>query len=184
MLRTSEWGHERPDGIACAGKLKVLQEPTMSYVSRVLQPGEVVRYTASLHWVLYLPGLLACILAGIIAIVLPDPATHSALNWLGAIAALLCLAVGVVLLAKAWFDRWITEIAVTDRRVIYKKGFIRRRTTEINMDKIETVEVDQSIPGRVLNYGDVHVRGTGHGHLADLRSIAAPIELRNHIIAG
>ena len=48
----------------------------MSYVQRVLQPGEVVRHTASLHWVLYLPGALACILAAVIALVRPDALLH------------------------------------------------------------------------------------------------------------
>src|SRR5665811_1200231 len=51
----------------------------------------------------------------------------------------------------AWFIRWITEFAVTDRRVIYKCGFIKRHTVEMNMDKIESVDVDQSLLGRMLN---------------------------------
>ena len=55
--------------------------------------------------------------------------------------------------------RWITEIAVTDRRVIYKRGFITRHTVEMNMDKVASVDVDQSILGRMLDYGTVHVSG-------------------------
>jgi uncharacterized membrane protein YdbT with pleckstrin-like domain len=54
---------------------------------------------------------------------------------------------------KEWLEQWITEIAVTDRRVIYKTGLIRRQTAEMNMDKIESVKVDQSLLGRLLNYG-------------------------------
>ena len=69
----------------------------------------------------------------------------------------------VVSFLYAWFIRWITEIAVTDRRVIYKRGFITRHTEEMNMDKVESVDVDQSILGRLLDYGTVHVIGTG-GH--------------------
>ena len=91
---------------------------------------------------------------------------------------------GLILLAKAWFDQWITEIGVTDRRVIFKKGFIRRDTIEINMDKVESVEVDQSILARLLDYGYVRVRGTGQGDLCKIKYVAQPIELRNHITAA
>lgn len=64
---------------------------------------------------------------------------------------------------RAWFKQFTTEIAVTDRRIIYKTGFISRQTAEMNMHRVETVEVEQGIFGRLLNYGTVHVRGTGAG---------------------
>ena len=92
--------------------------------------------------------------------------------------ALALVAVG--LLIQQWFRWWITEIAVTDRRVIYKKGFIRRQTNEMNMDKVESVKIDQSIIGRMLDFGDVAILGTGEG-FETLRTIATPIELRNSI---
>jgi uncharacterized membrane protein YdbT with pleckstrin-like domain len=88
--------------------------------------------------------------------------------------------VAVVLLIQQWLRWWVTEIAVTDRRVIYKKGLIRRQTNEMNMDKVESVQIDQSILGRMLDYGDVTILGTGEG-FETLRTIANPIELRNSI---
>jgi uncharacterized membrane protein YdbT with pleckstrin-like domain len=75
------------------------------------------------------------------------------------------------------------EIAVTDYRVIYKSGFISRRTAEMNMNKIESVVVDQSILGRLLDYGSIHIRGTGSG-LEKLNKVSDPITLRNTIAAG
>ena len=78
--------------------------------------------------------------------------------------------------------RWTTEIAVTDRRVIYKRGFINRHTIEMNMDKVASVDVDQSVPGRLLNYGTVTVQGTGMS-FEPLRRIKSPLSLRNAIIA-
>ena len=91
--------------------------------------------------------------------------------------------VAVVLLIQQWFQWWVTEIAVTNRRVIYKKGLIRRQTNEMNMDKVESVKIDQSILGRMLDYGNVMMLGTGEG-FETLRTIASPIELRNSIITG
>jgi uncharacterized membrane protein YdbT with pleckstrin-like domain len=154
----------------------------MSYVKSVLQPGEEVRHTAGLHWSTYVPGLLVCVLAAIIALVRPDPTEQWVANRIVVIMAWLCLAGGLLLLAQAWFRWWTTEIAVTNRRVIYKTGFIRRNTTEMHMDKVESVDVKQSILGRILNYGDVEIRGVGTG-FEPLRRIDAPLDLRNHITA-
>jgi uncharacterized membrane protein YdbT with pleckstrin-like domain len=142
------------------------------YVDKVLQPGEQVRYMANLNWILYAPGLLVWIVA--LALYL---ATSS---WFFHFVALLAFAGGLILIARAWFYWWTTEIAVTDRRVIYKTGFIRRKTTEMNMEKVESVDVDQSVLGRILDYGNVTVRGTGSG-FAPIKNVDAPLELRNHI---
>ncbi len=142
------------------------------YVDKVLQQGEEVRYRASLNWILYVPGLAVCIVAFATYTVTSNAFFH--------LIALLVLAVGLFLLGRGWFDWWTTEIAVTDRRVICKTGFIRRKTTEMNMEKVESVDVDQSVLGRILDYGNVTVRGTGSG-LAPIRNVDAPLDLRNHI---
>ena len=92
------------------------------------------------------------------------------------------VAIGVVLGIMAWFKQWTTEIVVTNHRVIYKKGFIRRRTAEMNMDKVESVTVNQTIMGRVLDYGVVDTRGTGEG-FEHLHGIGSPIVLWNAILA-
>jgi uncharacterized membrane protein YdbT with pleckstrin-like domain len=151
----------------------------MPYVDRVLQPGETVRHIAKVSWVTYLPGLVLWAVAGILAGLLPSaPALH-VLVLLGAVIIFAC---GTVLLVRAWFRRITTEIAVTDRRIIYKRGFIRRLTVEMHMDKVESVDVNQSIFGRLLDYGDVIIHGTGVG-LEPLDNIDHPLELRNHITA-
>jgi uncharacterized membrane protein YdbT with pleckstrin-like domain len=96
--------------------------------------------------------------------------------------SLLVLAAGLLSLLRAWFRRWTTEIAVTDRRVIYKRGFIRRYTVEMHMDKVESIDVDQSVLGRLLDYGDVIVRGTG-ASFEPLPMVQSPIKLRNAVTA-
>lgn len=149
----------------------------MSYVQSVLQPGEQVRHTAKLHWIVYWPGL-ALLLAAAVAFVLAETRDRGNTFWIYLAGVLAIIA--IMFLFREWFDRWTTEIAVTDRRVIYKKGFIRRRTNEMNMDKVESVQVDQPVLERILNYGHVTILGTGEG-FETLRLVAAPIELRNHI---
>ena len=150
----------------------------MSYVQRVLQPGEMIRHTASPHWIVYWPGTLCIVAAG--AVLLFGPrlwADHPTFwTWVASLIAV----VGLFLLIREWYGWWTTEIAVTNLRVIYKTGFIQRRTNEMNMDKVESVQVDQSILGRILDYGTVVITGTGAG-LEALSEIAHPIELRNSI---
>ena len=88
----------------------------------------------------------------------------------------------MLLALRAWFIRWTNEIVVTDRRVIYAHGFIQRHTVEVHMDKIESVDVDQSVLGRLLDYGDVTIRGTGTT-LEPIREVDRPIALRNEVTA-
>jgi uncharacterized membrane protein YdbT with pleckstrin-like domain len=149
----------------------------MSYVQRVLQPGETVRHTASLHWIVYLPGAAFLILACVTLIYGEFFSSHT-IFW--QVVTGLFAAIGLVLIIPELFNWWTTEIAVTNHRVIYKTGFIQRRTNEMNMDKVESVQVDQSILGRLLDYGYVTIIGTGEG-IEKLAMVAHPIELRNNI---
>jgi uncharacterized membrane protein YdbT with pleckstrin-like domain len=148
----------------------------MSYVQHVLQPGEQVRHISSIHWKVYWPGVAVALLAAV-AYWLSDTRLLPGL-WRYTAYALAIVA--VVLLIQQWFQWWITEIAVTNRRVIYKRGLIQRETNEMNMDKVESVQIDQSIFGRMLDYGNVTILGTGEG-FKTLRTIANPVDLRNSI---
>lgn len=151
------------------------------YIEEILQPDERVLYSTTLHWVVYLPGILSCIIA-IAAFVIGRDTTTAFIKmlWFGVFVA--AGLYGCFALLQGWFRRWTTEIDVTDKRVVVKKGFITRRTVEMNMDKIESIDVDQSLVGRLMNYGKVTIRSTGIG-LEPLPTIGAPLELRNHITA-
>jgi uncharacterized membrane protein YdbT with pleckstrin-like domain len=151
----------------------------MSYVASVLLPDEKVRYASNIHWVIYLPGIILLALAALAYWTGIQPVgIYYVWRWV----ALLLLIGAVALLFRGWFRRWTTEIAVTDRRIIYKRGFIRRHTIEMHLDKVESVDVDQSIAGRILNYGDILIRGVGVG-IEPLKNIDAPITFRNHVTA-
>jgi membrane protein YdbS with pleckstrin-like domain len=152
----------------------------MSYVRSVLQPGEKVILIGRLSWIVYHRAILLLIV-GIILIVL-ERILWGETTVVILITAALFGALTIMAAIQGWFARWITEIAVTDRRVIYKRGFINRHTIEMNMDKVATVDVDQSVLGRLLNYGTVTVQGTGMS-FEPLRRIESPLALRNAIIA-
>jgi uncharacterized membrane protein YdbT with pleckstrin-like domain len=155
----------------------------MRHVDQVLQPREIIRGITSVSWVGFLPGLLLWALALILWIfVAPRSQGGAELTLMGWIAVLTPFTIGAVLLVKHWWRRWTTEVAVTDRRVICKTGFVKRRTVEMHMDKVESVDVDQSIIGRLFDYGDITIRGTGETG-GRLRMIDRPLEFRNHVTA-
>jgi uncharacterized membrane protein YdbT with pleckstrin-like domain len=151
------------------------------YIDDILQPGEKVLYSTNAHWIFYLPAIAAWILA-LVLLVLSRATTTEGIVLL-CLASAAVVAIGALYLTgKAWFHRWTTETDVTNLRVVHKTGFIKRRTFEMSLDKVESVDVNQSILGRLLNYGNVTVRGVGEG-AETIRTIAAPLEFRNHITA-
>ena len=149
----------------------------MSYVQTVLRPDERILATGRMHWIVYARGVLVLVLAIVVFAFAGPDAFGGVLRLVG----WFIVAVAIVLLAQAWFVQWTTEIAVTNLRVIQKRGFIRRVTGEMNMDKVESVVVDQTLLGRLLDYGSIVVRGTGSG-IEGLHFIANPIELRSTIV--
>jgi len=157
----------------------------MGYVEKVLLPGERVIYTTGLHWLVYGRAFvllaIAVLLAIFSAVKLADPnLTSIAMGGL-ALAAFLAL-LGLLAFIAAAIRRATTELAVTDQRVILKRGVIARHTIEMNRSKVESVDVDQSVLGRILSYGTVLVRGTG-GSLEPMQSISDPLRFRSHITA-
>jgi uncharacterized membrane protein YdbT with pleckstrin-like domain len=156
----------------------------MSYVEKTLQPGETIVYQTRLHWIVFLPAIIV-VLAGIAAFVLApyasttEPMLVNLIKTLG--IALVILA--VILSISMWVQYISTEMAITNRRVVAKIGFIWRRTVEMERGKVESVSVDQSIMGRILDYGTIIVRGTG-STLEPMSNIDGPLEFRNKLLAG
>jgi uncharacterized membrane protein YdbT with pleckstrin-like domain len=154
----------------------------MKYDEQVLQPGETVIYATSLHWLVYLRAILLLILALLCLMASASVTEQVAVSTLKIVAALFGL-LGLASALRAAIWRAGTELAVTDRRVIYKTGIFRRHTIEMNRSKVETVGVNQSILGRILGYGTVVVRGTG-GSFEPIPFIGDPLGFRSHITAG
>jgi uncharacterized membrane protein YdbT with pleckstrin-like domain len=75
-----------------------------------------------------------------------------------------------------------TEIALTTKKVIVKKGILSRNTDEMKLSKVENVELKQSLLGRILGYGQIIVSGTGSGKVT-MTKIANPIEVKKQIEA-
>lgn len=154
----------------------------MDHDSQALQPDETVKAVGTLHWSVYAQGLLLLAVADglVFSAVRMAAGSHRDQTLHGAMFA---FALALVLLVVTWLRCRGTEIVVTDKRVLYKTGIVTRHTVEMNISKIESVDVQQSIGGRLLNYGTVLIRGTGQT-LEPLRQVMAPLALRNAIAVG
>ena len=154
----------------------------MKYVQRVLQPGETVVHQSRLHPLIFLPALIWLVIALILLIASTQFSGDIVSDGFKAAAAL-CGLLAVASWAGAAIRRATTELAITDRRVIYKSGLLSRHTLEMNRSKVESVDVDQSILGRMCGFGTIIVRGTG-GSLEPIRMISDPLTFRSHITAS
>jgi len=138
----------------------------MGYVTANLMHDEQVVHEATLHWIVFLGPTLVFML-GLLMLGGGDLAGGAPFLIVPALA----WGLGVAL------TYWTTEFAVTNRRILAKVGLIRRRSLELNLSKVEGIEVNQNILGRILNYGTIVVRGTG-GTKEPFKSIADPMALR------
>ncbi len=152
----------------------------MSYVRKVLLPGETIIYETGIHWLVYLRAILLLLVA--VAAGIGSSYLDSDPRLILQIIAAAFLVFAIIAAVIAGIRRASTQLAVTDQRVIFKRGVFSRHTIEMNRSKVESVDVDQSILGRVLNFGTVMVRGTG-GSLEPLHGISDPLAFRSHITA-
>jgi uncharacterized membrane protein YdbT with pleckstrin-like domain len=153
----------------------------MNYVRRVLQPGEAVIHVTRIHPIIFLPAALWLVLAVVLLIMALTLTGDLRIG--GEAIAVFCIVFAIASALPALLRRISTELAVTDRRVIYKSGILARHTLEMNRSKVESVDVDQSVLGRLIGFGTIVVRGTG-GSLEPIRMISDPLTFRSHITAG
>src|SRR5262249_24778221 len=135
----------------------------MAYVNDNLISGERVTYRGRLHWlVLVWPIIVAVGFAGLgLFIVLTANETEANIRLFLQLGAVVMIIGGVIPLLSALIRRSSAEYAVTNKRIILKEGPVRRRTAEMFSAKIESVGVDQTLGGRLFDYGSIILRGTG-----------------------
>lgn len=124
------------------------------YIEANLYEGEELLYEGQFHW----------------------------LHWARAWAALLVLGIvifGIVYFIMEMIRLNTTDFAVTDRRVVLKKGLLSADLQEISLDAIEGSALNQSMFGRMFGYGKLTVHGRGEMHI-DFPTMAKPKEFRLH----
>lgn len=131
----------------------------MSYIDENLMAGENVIYRAQLHWIIFtLPVML----------------------WILGLFHFIFVVAAVFTSISSLITYISSEFGVTNMRVIIKVGFISRRSFETLLTRIEGISVDQSIPGRIFNYGTITIMGMG-GSREPFSTIANPLEFRRQV---
>lgn len=160
----------------------------MSYIDANLIPGEKVVYQTRLHWVVMLGHILfACFVLGLPGGILlyyarrqhveasPPQNEHLMLGGAGVL-----LVSAVVVIIAGLVRRNATEMAVTTRRVVIKTGLAARKTIEMLLNKVESIEVSETASGRLLGYGTIVIIGTG-GTSEPFDKVAHPLEFRSRV---
>lgn len=139
----------------------------MGYIDENLMNGEQIIYRTKLHWILFLGPIAFAIIAFIFFAGGKDIAPVGILFFLIAIV----WAVSVFISFKT------SEFGRTNKRVLIKVGFIRRNYLETLLTKVEGIQVNQGILGRIFNYGTILIKGTGETS-KPFHKIEAPMQFR------
>ena len=155
----------------------------MGYVEQNLISGEQIAYRSGLHWIVLLRSMVIAAVLGLLGAVMlaessqvNDTQTRQVVSALGVVA----IVIGAIYLLAAMIQRRGAEFAVTNKRVIFKTGVMRRSSEELFLNKVESITVNEGMMGRALNYGTINVRGTG-GTLEPFHKIAHAQEFRRHV---
>ena len=156
----------------------------MGYVAKTLAPEEDYLYRAHFNWTydfrswFWFAFGLSPIILWVGAYGVTGAAPGFGVTFLA--FAALALFSGVVILFARYVHRWVTVIAVTSLRLVFKTGLISRDTHEVTLDKVEEVLVHQTFLGRILGYGQLTIRGTGIA-IIELPVLGEPVRIRREI---
>ena len=157
----------------------------MGYVEDTLGSGETMEYDVSFHWLWTFSAYTIFVIMGAAALALylvlgPTTSIEATEPIIRLIPSLLLAVIGLVIFLYMMIKKWTTERVLTDIRFIQKTGWIVRHTEEIRIDRMEEVNLDQSIFGRILDYGDVQIAGVGTGEIK-LKMIDSPIDFQKKL---
>lgn len=137
----------------------------MSYIDNTLLPSETILVRSHPHWIIFSPTIIWAILTILFVIMGPNfeisTFTMAGSPPLYLMAACFSLFFAFITALSAYITYTTSEYGITNKRVLMKVGLIRRTSLEILLKKIESIKVDQTIPGRFFNYGSIIISGTG-----------------------
>ncbi|MDP6217460.1 MAG: PH domain-containing protein [Alphaproteobacteria bacterium] len=127
----------------------------MKFIKSTLPDNETIEMEIAFHW------------------------THSLIAWL-ALFFLGWLIVGIFIFISMYIEKWTTERALTNKRLVIKRGLISRQTEEMSFNRIEEVNLNQSILQRLLGSGNIRITGTGSGEVV-MKNIDDPLAVQKKL---
>jgi hypothetical protein len=162
-------------------KLKLIhlyENNFMSYFDRSLSTNENIRYVSSLSWYTQLKSVFLAIFLFLVGIC--SPALTSSIDHTGYVGIFLILAF-VFIILKSFLIINSTELVLTNLKVAMKKGILNIQVFEINLQKIESVQVQQTWVGRIFNFGMIELHGMG-GSPIMINNVKDPTSFRRIIL--
>ncbi len=150
----------------------------MGYVEKSLTPGEEVVYKAKLHWIIYVPAIFYGSIAVICFLGRYLPGVQNALVF-DIFAGLFGL-VALYNFLYALKDSVTTELAITTKKIVSKTGLFWRDTSEQQIGMVDTINVRQTVLGRILGYGSISIQGAGMARTM-FKNISRPLTFRQMV---
>jgi len=147
----------------------------MSYIDKNLMQDEVIIFRTKLHWIIY-RWIIIWLIVGFALLIYAIPRSQAEIMTVG----LLFFVIAFIAFLMAIIDKKSSEFGITNKRVLMKTGFIRRKSIEILLPKVEGIMIDQSIGGRIFGYGTIVITGTG-GLSNSFKKISKPLEFKKKI---
>lgn len=141
-----------------------------SYITSRLLSDEKIIFRTTRHWVVFLPVVLWLVLTLLVAY----------FSGFTNILTIILGALTLITLFLSWINFKMSELAVTNLRVLVKIGWVGRYSLETNFQNIATISVDQSILGRLLGYGTINIYDTG-SQRSPFAYIAHPFKFRKAV---
>ncbi len=152
----------------------------MSYIESNLLDDEHLIYCGHLHWIIFSKAIFWLLIAVVIYLFMPQFYYHpEGITPIPVHKIVFFIPLFFTFTyALASYIRYISsEFGVTDKRIMIKLGFLRRYTFENFLQKVESIQIYQSILGRLLNYGSIIIHGTG-GSREVYALMGNPLEFR------
>jgi len=152
----------------------------MGYIHKSLLEGEEIIYLTRRHKIIFTYPVIWFLLSAILFVVQSLSLFKPEMDIIFLVFSGIFLAAAFIHALMIWILYISAEFGITNQRVIVKEGFLKRKTVEVFLKSVESVQVDQSIWGRILNFGTIIVSGTG-GVTDPLNMIRKPLDFKKQV---
>jgi len=163
----------------------------MGYVESLLSDGEVIVLRTRKHWLsIFVDGLLGWLfgLGGLVLLVFGLWIRGNGEGLSGTFGSVVSAGSGILVLLAIILIGWrivnwrTQDYMVTNRRVVKVEGVLNKRTGDSNLEKVNDAVLDQSVVGRMLNYGDLDILTAAEQAIDVFKMLDKPTAFKRSIL--
>ncbi|MCM1306226.1 MAG: PH domain-containing protein [Bacteroides sp.] len=153
----------------------------MSYAKNNLMPDEKILGTVKFSLLKAVPKIIWSVLILIFAISCFVVANNGEIHTIATVFGVVLLILSILPVLVAVIRIKCNELAITDRRIIGKSGVVAIHVVDLRLDKIDTVTINATFWGRLLNYNSIHISGSGDKNVHNFDGIKNGAKVKNMI---